>query len=115
MPRYSISDLQARGSLALVSSERTRQASPAGEDDGEGYHPDHDVDHENGELADAACAYATTKHSVVVLSWPQGWGALPIVGHPTSEAERDQRVTDLVKAGALILAELDRLARAGGA
>ena len=84
-----------------VLAERQRQISA------EGWTPEHDDEHEGGELSQAAACYAL--HSAPVGNardylrfWPwdaRGW------------KPKDSR-SDLIKAGALILAEIERLDRA---
>jgi hypothetical protein len=76
---------------ALIAAERARQVSE------EGWTPEHDDGHTEGQLVDAACAYAASDR----LSWPwlDGW-----------KTHRD-RVAELAKAGALIAAEIDRIQR----
>ncbi|EOJ0081554.1 hypothetical protein [Pseudomonas aeruginosa] len=88
-----------------VQEERRRQITA------EGWTPEHDDEHDNGEMARAAACYALAGSSapndgtaalLVSLAWPwdQQWWK------PTS-ARRD-----LVKACALALAEIERLDRA---
>ncbi|MDP0929033.1 hypothetical protein Q0601_17750 [Paracoccus onubensis] len=85
-----------------VLAERRRQI------EAEGWTPEHDDGHENGDLSRAAACYALTAarypHDDVAFLrfWPwQGeWWK------PTTPRR------DLVKAGALILAELERMDRA---
>lgn len=89
-----------------VQAERRRQITA------EGWTPEHDDQHSRGQMARAAACYALAGSSapndgtaalLVSLAWPwdQQWWK------PTS-ARRD-----LVKAGALVLAEIERLDRAG--
>jgi hypothetical protein len=86
-----------------VLAERRRQ------DAAEGYHAAHDDDHEGGELANVAAYYALTperrehlrrEHITERSFLPDGWEWKP----------KDRR-RDLVRAGALILAEIERLDR----
>ncbi|HGP3252086.1 TPA: hypothetical protein ACLG0N_002044 [Pseudomonas aeruginosa] len=89
-----------------VQAERRRQITA------EGWTPEHDDEHDNGEMARAAACYALAGSSapsdgtaalLVSLAWPwdeQWW--------KPSTARRD-----LVKACALALAEIERLDRAG--
>lgn len=81
-----------------VIDERLRQRRV------EGWTPEHDDRHTNGELADAAALYASlqVRHLTGFEVWP--WAAE--WWKPTD------RRRDLVKAGALILAEIERLDRA---
>ncbi|WP_058602431.1 hypothetical protein [Aureimonas ureilytica] len=93
----------SRGALDVLR-ERLRQATD------EGWTREHDDAHRNGELLEAALCYAR------VSSWaderqrrylrPSGWPWAHSWWKPTT------RRRDLVKAIALLLAELDRLDRA---
>ena len=76
-----------------VMNERQRQK------EGEGFDESHDDKHEYGELAIAAAAYAIPRFEL--FPWNMYWWK------PTT------RRRNLVKAGALILAEIERLDRAG--
>ena len=86
-----------------VLAERQRQIS------GEGWTPEHDDKHSKGEMAEAAACYAAS------ASVPKSFKQLQCPGYwpwafqwwKPSDARRD-----LVKAGALILAELERIDRA---
>lgn len=82
-----------------IAAERQRQIEV------EGWSPEHDDEHTNGELADAAACYAGDKrqfNTAAPTNWPwsQGWW---------KPADRRR---NLVKAGALIVAEIERLDRA---
>lgn len=88
---------------AAVLAERKRQVAA------EGWTPVHDDEYEHGELADAAGCYALSSELFDCAGepprpwpWPDEWWK------PTN------RRRDLVKAGALILAEIERLDRASG-
>ncbi len=85
-----------------VLTERARQIEE------EGYTSDHDDKHEIGELADAAACYA---RNAGACGWAGGW---PGEGWPWAHEcwKPSTPRHDLVKAGALILAEIDRLDRA---
>lgn len=84
-----------------VLEERERQITA------EGWTPEHDDEHENGELAAAAATYATSAADCIVhvqpyqntWPWQNSWWK------PTTPRR------DLVKAAALILAEIERLDR----
>jgi len=81
-----------------VLAERQRQV------EAEGWTIEHDDQHRNGELATAAACYAEPK-GLYNFAWPwdrEWW------------KPKDRR-RDLVRAGALILAEIERLDRAGRA
>lgn len=90
-----------------VLAERQRQV------EAEGWTPEHDDEHRNGELARAAACYTLPillDPGETPFGWPDDWDA--DWWKPTT------RRRDLVKAGALILAEIERLDRAeaqGGA
>ncbi|WGM45267.1 hypothetical protein KOAAANKH_00128 [Brevundimonas sp. NIBR10] len=90
--------------LQLLAIERARQVEV------EKRLPDHD-DEENadGQLANAAAAYAAAAADDpdAALFWPREWD--PEGFKPSG------RIRDLVKAGALILAEIERRQRAGEA
>ena len=84
-----------------VLAERRRQA------ESEGWTPEHDDEHDDGELARAAAVYANPGYWDV-------FGCGQYIGWPWAASwwkPRDAR-SNLVKAGALILAEIERLDRA---
>lgn len=123
VPAYSVDELKAFGHLAIASApalsdaardvlaERRRQV------DAECWTPQHDDEHDAGELAGAGAAYAA--HASDALhpysqgdafrdgTIPPGWCWEPAAWKP-STARRN-----LVKAGALILAEIERIDRTG--
>lgn len=90
--------------IELITEERQRQILI------ELYSDGHDDEHENGELAIAASCYAMPnderpmgKKYAIPDQWPwdvEYWKPTP-----------NDRVRELVKAGALIVAEIDRLHR----
>ncbi len=97
--------LELSQAAADVIAERRRQI------EAEGWTAEHDSEHGNGQMARAAACYALsgscepsdeTAAILVDLAWP--WA--PQWWKPTTERR------DLVKAGALILAEIERLDRA---
>ncbi|WP_245157927.1 hypothetical protein [Burkholderia multivorans] len=87
-------------------SERRRQI------EAEGWTPDHDDEHDNGEMAYAAACYALAELFVFDMSglfdklWPADWSRK--WWKPTTKRR------NLVKAGGLILAEIERIDRTGG-
>lgn len=90
--------------VELIALERQRQIAE------EGYTAHHDDEHEyDGQMAQAAACYALPEslrgydHFKGVRMWPwdkRYWKPRP-----------DNRVAELIKAGALIAAEIDRLQR----
>lgn len=86
-----------------IAAERERQKLL------EGWSPDHDDQHSCGELAQAAACYA----------YPAPWGVRPQAAPPPKLwpwslhwwKPKDRR-RNLVRAGALIVAEIERLDRA---
>lgn len=100
--------------LTMVAKERYRQTEV------EGYTPAHDDAHVYGELALAAIAYATPDDveigREVFVDNPPGSFMPRRVRYESvwpweGEPKRTTRIRDLVKAGALIAAEIDRLLR----
>lgn len=99
--------------VELISTERARQISA------EGWTPEHDDEHDGGELAQAAICYAMHARdrgvrpisacgkSWLEFFWPSYW--LRSYWKPSP----NDRIRELVKAGALIAAEIDRLQRKG--
>lgn len=86
-----------RQSLADVLAERQRQS------DQEGYTSERDNGYNQGQLARAAACYALRSAYIGASNfWP--W-------EPETWKPKHTRRDDLVKAGALILAEIDRLDR----
>ena len=90
-----------------VLAERRRQI------EAEGWTPEHDDQHRRGELADAAALYASiqVRHISGMSVWP--WA--PEWFKPTSGAIPGAHRRDVVKACALLLAEIERLDRARAA
>lgn len=87
-----------------IAAERQRQIEK------EGWTPEHDDDHEHGELAVAAAWYAVHGTDAIIeyphdapegSGWP--WGA--------QWCKPEDTVRNLERAGALIAAEIDRLLR----
>lgn len=98
-----------RTSIELIERERYAQWQR------EGFSTGHDDEHDEGELARAAACYALPVFHRGMKSWTGTMlGSLwPFEGKwwkPTP----DDRVRELVKAGALISAEIDRLLREKG-
>lgn len=102
--------------ITIIARERQRHF------DVEGWTPCHDDEHTNGELAQAAACYAWPPPRPLFVkgdAWPwrrdewkpEIWG----VPDATEQEKREARIRVLAKAGALIAAEIDRLARIDGA
>ena len=79
--------------IELITAERERQISE------EGWTAEHDQEHDDGELAKAAACYLLPE--IKGEWWPWSWKWWK----PTPE----DRQCELVKAGALVAAELDRV------
>ena len=79
-----------------IGAERKRQGWD------EGWTPEHDDKHDRGEMARAAAAYAYPTPRLGDECWPWDFKWF----------KRTTRRRDLVKAGALIVAEIERLDRA---
>lgn len=95
--------MSEKTALSLIEEERQRQVSE------EGWTPEHDGQHVCEELATAASIYAMPKRlrlyrcdaeSPFCWPWMDYWKPTP-----------DDRIRELVKAGALIVAEIERLQR----
>ncbi len=99
-----IAELEARSfnpAILDVVAERQRQQSV------EGWTPEHDNAYQNSELADAAACYAIHAHNQG-FSTPAHWPWSP------DWWKQSGARCDLAKAGALILAEIERIDRAAG-
>ena len=107
--KYS-KEITMKTGIEMIAAERQRQV------EGEGFDAAHDDLHYQGELALAACYYAFPETHVIEdygvklevtpdfffpEEWNQDWAG----------KEKDTRIRQLVKAGALIAAEIDRLVR----
>lgn len=91
--------------IELIAEERGRQVAK------EGWSEAHDDGHSDGALAGAAAGYALTSREqsrgdegpfafTTNDIWPEGW-----------EFKPKDRLSNLVRAGALIAAEIDRVQR----
>lgn len=92
----ALDDLKMPGAQ-LISKERNRQLKV------EGWSADHDDDHSDGELVDAAVCYARCEDDEKPT--PREWPWDSCWWKPKG------RIRNLVRAGALIAAEIDRLQR----
>lgn len=91
--------------VMAVLNERLRQI------DSEGWTPEHDDEHNGGELACAADAYIHAALANIAGVPPQPTVMWPWDGSWWKPS--DDPIRNLVKAGALIAAEIDRLQRKG--
>ncbi len=95
--------------IELIAKERQRQI------ENEGWTISHDDTHTDEQIAYAAACYATPPEGR--KTWISGkllspwWPWSDLYWKPTP----DNRIRELVKAGALIVAEIERLQRAGEA
>jgi hypothetical protein len=95
--QYGATYLAGLGSMTAltdIAAERVRQI------EAEGWTPEHDDAHDVGELADAAACYARGEQMSSVWPWSDEWW------------KPSDRRRNLIKAGALIVAEIERLDRA---
>lgn len=102
--RQRIAELESRtvtAAAADVLAERQRQVTA------EGWTAEGDDSYQNSELADAAACYAIHAHNQG-FSTPAHWP------WSTTWWKQTNPRRDLVKAGALILAEIERIDRAAG-
>ena len=105
-----VSDVMNKTGIELITAERERQIKE------EGWTPDHDAQHTNGELADAAATYAMTlrnRLNLMILAQEKNPNLKQLPTWPFDKkwwkpSEKD-RIRELIKAGALIAAEIDRL------
>lgn len=87
--------------VSLIAQERARQVHD------EGWTPEHDDKHTGGELAQAAAYYCWPDAPERICRrelFPTGWDER----FAKREGDRTPTLRDLVKAGALIAAEIDR-------
>lgn len=117
--------------IEMIKSERVRQVAV------EGYSYEHDDQHFDGQIADAAACYAAgmpiytyfrferDQHQFINMC-PRGWALKQderrrlTAGRVASNSHKQvveiqnrnkERIRDLVKAGALIVAEIERIQR----
>lgn len=79
----------------------------------EGWTPEHDDGHANGEIAQAAASYAYEAGLPEPARLPSGYAPATWPWHASWWKPKDRR-RDLIRAGALIVAEIERLDRAKG-
>jgi hypothetical protein len=86
--------------VELIAAERERQVTE------EGWTPEHDDQHKGGQLAEAAACYAVQASGGTVTRYDWPW--------ESKWWKPGDPLRGLVKAGALIAAEIDRLQRREG-
>ncbi len=105
LPESSLAAPTGLEGAELIAAERARQISK------EGWSSEHDDEHTEGEMIAASIAYAVASHDQVIgETLPDG----PPKTWPWESVwwKRDaDPIRNLVKAGALIAAEIDRLQR----
>lgn len=90
----------------LIAQERERQINK------EGWTPEHDDTHIDGQMAIAAACYAVTGMPVIVATNDSINGVDAFPWDPSwDKRQKHDRKRQLVIAGALIAAEIDRLDR----
>jgi hypothetical protein len=90
--------------IELITEERQRQTEK------EGWTAEHDARHESGDLAHAAAAYASAE--LYRRTTSKGYDNTPHIWPFEKKwwkPSPDNRIKELVKSGALIAAEIDRL------
>jgi hypothetical protein len=90
--------------IELIAAERKRQIEV------EGWTSEHDDEHKTGEMARAARCYAQTAY-LQVCGWAAGGPERTWPWNKQSWKPADYPIRNLIKAGALIAAEIDRIQR----
>lgn len=122
IPCYAVSAPDDAGEARLTDAARDMLAERRRQVEAEGWTPKHDDEHDKGEMARAAACYALHAGSCFAWRADAYQSAKPHEGNPAAQDSlwpwdmqwwkpKDPR-RDLVRAGALILAELERLDRA---
>ena len=97
--------------IELIAEERQRQIEK------EGWTPEHDDEHSNGELALVASYYAMSEEQRFEELSTDSNPKTPPTGFPWDsewwKPTPENRIRELQKAGALIAAEIDRLQNLG--
>lgn len=83
--------------IRAIYDERLRQISK------EGYTPEHDDEHVDGSLANAAAHYACADDNINLWTWDKNY----------DKKDRHSRYDQLKISGAMIIAEMERLERSG--
>lgn len=91
--------------IEIISDERQRQL------DEEGWTPEHDSQHSDGELAIASACYAMAERERDIEEFGINGG--PLIFWPWDDKwwkpTPNDRIRELAKSGALIAAEIDRI------
>lgn len=99
------------GAVLAFRVERHRQVCV------EGYDPEHDDTHTQGEIAMAAVCYAMPPDSrelLMSMVHPKGalwWWPWSASSYKPSAGTKEGRLREIAKAGALLLAEYERISR----
>jgi hypothetical protein len=102
---------EQQAAITLIANERSRQMTQ------EGYSTEHDDTHQCGELAIAAGAYVRASvlqsrgKPLAMIQSAVPAGAIPFPWEDNYWKPSDDQIRNLVKAGALIVAEIQRLQR----
>jgi hypothetical protein len=99
-------DTKIKNGVELIAAERRRQIEV------EGWTAAHDEEHEDGELAIAAACYALQPEQVASVNGIAGPNQIRWPWEMEWYKRDDDRIRELVKSGALIAAEIDRLLNA---
>lgn len=94
----------SQNAIEEIYRERRRQV------DSKGWTPEHDDGHDAGEIARAAAAYALPPATGLGDNWLNQYALDIWPFHPDGFRHKDRR-RDLIRAGALIVAEIERLDR----
>lgn len=105
--RLDLGRERAMTALEKIAAERRRQI------DQEGWTAEHDDTHRAGELALAAAAYAAVSSARIDGSMTIADLAFRLWPFQPYQMKQKDQEADLVRAGALIVAELERIERAG--
>ena len=98
--------------IEIITKERLRQIEE------EGWTPEHDSEHGDGELADAAACYCIDSDRTITWNTSRVQAVATILlkrdlhfpwDNKWWKPSPDNRIKELAKAGALIAAEIDRI------
>lgn len=107
--RYGWKEIISKSSnmdgVELIRKERERQINV------EGYNAEHDDREKVGALSTAGAIYALPLNLRTIMNATEYWPWDKSFYKPSKSDHTDARIKELVKAGALIAAEIDRLKR----